>query len=259
MQKENQLKSCYKKMLSSREVGARDLPHPTPLSLLNNDKQPYFSREAEDPALYPALQPCGTGSCGMTLNLQGVGPVFARPARTGTPLRSGFTLIELLVVVLIIGILAAVALPQYQKAVWKSRFATVKHLAKNIANAEEIFYLANNCYTKEWDTLDISLESAIECTDNEAEPNYCYFPWGYCSIHATNSQTECDLYNNNNTFLGYKIMFNHSANRAGETQCFARNISSETDLQVKICQEETGTKEKTYGSVSKGTLGYVYP
>jgi len=69
----------------------------------------------------------------------------------------GFTLIELLVVVLIIGILAAIALPQYMKAVEKSRAAEAITLLGNLVNAEKIYEMAQGSFTNDLSSLDITM------------------------------------------------------------------------------------------------------
>jgi len=70
--------------------------------------------------------------------------------------QAGFTLIELLVVVLIIGILAAIAVPQYFKVVEKGRFAEATSCFSTLKGAQERYYLKNNSYTSAVTDLDVT-------------------------------------------------------------------------------------------------------
>ncbi len=164
-----------------------------------------------------------------------------------------FTLIELLVVVLIIGILAAIAVPQYQKAVLKSRFSTVKDLTRSIAEAEEVYYLANAEYTPDLSKLDITVPTPTNAEIGEKTSTYVY-PWGACMIEAkTNRIVYCILLkdlNSTNTSLANRIMsywisFNNESQIPGKRACYSYG-SDLSSIQDQLCQAETGAASAEY-------------
>ncbi len=123
----------------------------------------------------------------------------------GMALCKGFTLIELLVVVLIIGILSAIAVPQYQKAVLKSRFSSLMPTTQAIRDGNEMYYMTNGRYADAVSELDVTAANTEDMTLTVSDDR------DYAYTLATRPNIK------NNLIMYQK----HSVNFPGEIHCEA--------------------------------------
>ena len=146
-------------------------------------------------------------------------------------MKKGFTLIELLVVVLIIGILSAVALPQYTKAVNKSRYATLKLITQSLYEAQLLYYLENGTYASKFEDLAVDVGTPIPGSDHirGIKNGSCQLAGGYVYCILTTIK------------MSYKI------NYTGRRVCVVYNDTPNKKIADEICKAETGSTPDSYG------------
>ncbi len=212
--------------LSIRQFNKNKKPGMT--ALLHNNP------EAGDPRVLR------TAKSGMTSNFTTAHGFTARSVipqsrYAGYSGRTGFTLIELLVVVLIIGLLAAVALPQYQKAVAKSRLSGMVQFVTDMQRAIDIYVLEHGFedinFQSHPEVLDIGLATSINkwCGDNEFGSFNCAL-----SCSAVDSDCSVSIAANYPSKIYLDLMSSYTAQTGWERTCDAPPADA---LAVFLCEE----------------------
>lgn len=103
---------------------------------------------------------------------------------------AGFTLIELLIVVVIIGILAAIAVPKFATTKGKAYVSAMKTDLRNLATAEESYYYSHDVYTTNLAVLELNPSSNVALTIVTADNR----GWGAVATHPLASPVTCALF-----------------------------------------------------------------
>ena len=160
----------------------------------------------------------------------------------------GFTLIEILVVVLIIGILAAIAVPQYQKAIMKSQLSEAMLMVKNIKNQQELFYLQNGRYAQNCVELNVELPSgAVERNGNYFLNKEDYYVFYHCNNNPTISVSLRDEISSFSFLVSIEIFFDHDLpdtykDYAGKMFCHSNFKDRWLDLCKNLGKEKMNSK-----------------
>ena len=106
------------------------------------------------------------------------------------PHKQGFTLIELLVVVVIVGLLAAMAIPKFGATKGKANFAAMRSDLHNLVTAEESFFYEHHVYTAALDSLKYTTSHGVQVVINEATNA----GWSATSQHPESYPHLCVIY-----------------------------------------------------------------